>query len=170
MSGSDAMALRHRAMDLLARREHSRGELARKLRDRFPAASGESIDAALTRLADENLQSDRRFAEEYLRQRMRRGFGWLHISADLLARGVDEDVVAGLARPAEEWLALAEDLASTRLRGQTCPACGDRDHQRLFRFLRNRGFSAEIAHMALRKHLREPESRTGMRNRGIWYD
>ncbi len=154
MSGSDAAALRRRAMDLLARREHSRLELARKLRDRFPAADQESIDAALARLAGENLQSDRRFATEFLRLRMRRGFGWLHIRADLQARGVDDGMIAALERSDEEWLALAEELVSSRLGDKQEIARESRNRRRLFRFLQGRGFPAEIARRALRKYTR----------------
>ena len=155
MSKSGDVALRCRAMDLLARREHSRQELAGKLRARFPDASGESIGAVLANLAREKLQSDRRFAEEYLRMRMRRGFGWLRIRADLLMRGVDEDLVASLSRPDGEWLALAEDLASARLAGSERLVSGGREHRRLFRFLQNRGFPTEIAHKSLRARLRK---------------
>ncbi len=147
------MALRRRAMDLLARREHSRCELARKLRDRFPEAEPESVKDVLARLAEENLQSDGRFAEEYVRMRMRRGFGWLHIRADLQARGVDEDIISDFSRPDDEWLALAENLAASRLRGQTDLAPGSRDHQRLFRFLQSRGFPAEITHKSLQSYI-----------------
>lgn len=142
-------------MDLLARREHSRGELARKLQDRFPEADPESVDEVLARLAEENLQSDRRFAEEYVRMRMRRGFGWLHIRADLQAKGVDEDIIAALSRTDDEWLALAENLVASRLRGQVGLAPGSRDHQRLFRFLQSRGFPADIAHKSLQSHIRK---------------
>lgn len=151
MSGSGATALRRRAMDLLARREHSRGELARKLQDRFPEAAPESVEDVLTRLAEENLQSDRRFTEEYVRMRMRRGFGWLRIRADLQARGVADAIVSDFARPDEEWLELAESLMDSRLSGQEDLRPGSREHQRLFRFLQGRGFSAEIAHKSLRK-------------------
>lgn len=150
------MALRRRAMDFLARREHSRHELAGKLQDRFPEADRETIDAVLDQLAGESLQSDQRFAEEYLRMRMRRGFGWLRIRADLQARGVDQEIIASLSRPDEEWLSLAERLIDSRLGGQGGLAPGSRDHQRLFRFLQGRGFSAEIAQEALQSHIRKP--------------
>ena len=153
MSGPDVISLRRRAMDLLAHREHSRRELAGKLQARFPEASLASIDAALAKLASENLQSDQRFAEDYLRMRMRRGFGWLHIRADLQARGVDDSVIAALERPDEEWLALAEDLVSSRQRGNGALAPGSRDHQRLFRFLQGRGFPAEISHKSLQSRI-----------------
>jgi len=153
MSGSGATALRRRAMDLLARREHSRFELARKLRDRFPDADPEFVEDVLARLAEENLQSDRRFAEEYVRMRMRRGFGWLRIRVDLKARGVADSIVSDFARPDEEWLELAESLVDLRLSGRKCLMSGGREHQRLFRFLQSRGFSAEIARESLRKRL-----------------
>lgn len=153
MSKSDVVALRRRAMDLLARREHSRQELSLKLRDRFPEAEPELVDEVLTKLAQENLQSDQRFAEAYLRMRMQRGFGWLHIRADLQSRGVGEDIITTLARPDEEWLALAEAAVVSRLGRQEGLLFGDRNHQRLFRFLQSRGFSAEIAHEILRKFI-----------------
>ncbi|MEK1907640.1 MAG: recombination regulator RecX, partial [Pseudomonas sp.] len=50
------VAVRRTAMDLLARREHGRVELARKLRQR--GAADELIDSALDRLAEEGLLSE----------------------------------------------------------------------------------------------------------------
>ena len=149
-----SVALRRRAMDLLARREHSRAELAVKLRDRFADADPDRIDSVLDKLASENLQSDRRFAGEYLRMRMRRGFGWLHIRAELQTRGVADSIISDLARPDEEWLELAGNLVDSRLAGQRNLTPGSREHQRLFRFLQGRGFSAEISHKSLQSHIR----------------
>ena len=152
-SGCDSgfVALRRRAMDLLARREHSRAELAAKLQDRFAEADPDAIESVLDKLAAENLQSDRRFAGEYLRMRMRRGFGWLHIRGELQTRGVADSIISELVRPDEEWLELAESLVDSRLAGQKDLTPGGREHQRLFRFLQGRGFSAETAHRSLRK-------------------
>ena len=48
-------------MDLLARREHGRVELTRKLRQR--GADPEMIDAALDRLTEEGLLSESRYLE-----------------------------------------------------------------------------------------------------------
>ncbi len=141
-------------MDFLARREHSREELAAKLLDRFPGANRVLIETVLSRLADENLQSDRRFAEAYLRKRMERGYGWLHIGASLRAKGVAEDILRGLARPDEDWLALAAHQLASRLGADGRLVAGSREHQRLYRHLHSRGFPAEIAHKALQTHLR----------------
>ena len=56
---------RHIAMDLLARREHSRRELISKLKVR--GFEGEEVEAYLDRLAEKGLQSDHKFAESYIR-------------------------------------------------------------------------------------------------------
>ena len=154
MSKPDAVALRRRAMDLLARREHSRYELSGKLRDRFPEAGPGLIDEVLAALEEENLLSDQRFAEEFLRMRMRRGFGWLHIRADLQSRGLNDALTADLERPEEDWLELAESVACSRLGGQGNLVPGGREHQRIFRFLQSRGFAAGIAHKSLQKFIR----------------
>ena len=66
-------AVRRVAMDLLARREHGRVELARKLRRR--GASAELIEAALDRLCEEGLLSDARFLEAFVHSRARAGGG-----------------------------------------------------------------------------------------------
>jgi len=75
-------------MDLLARREHSRVELAQKLRKRDFAA--EEIEQAVIELIDEGLQSDSRFTENYIHYRANRGYGPHHIRAELAQRGVEE--------------------------------------------------------------------------------
>jgi len=150
-------ALRHRAMDWLARREHSRLELARKLARRFPEAGPQQIDGVIAALAAENLQSDERFAENYLSRRKSQGFGWLHIRANLQARGVGEALIAGIAPPEAEWLEVAQSALRKKLRGieaDTGIAPGSPTHHRLSRFLANRGFPPQIARQALRIYLK----------------
>lgn len=60
------VAVRRAAMDLLARREHGRAELSRKLRQR--GASAELIDPALDRLAEEGLLDESRYLESFIAQ------------------------------------------------------------------------------------------------------
>ena len=81
-------AVRAQAVRLLARREHSQVELARKLE-----AKGHDSDVAkqvVTELACQGLQSDRRFVEAFVRSRLGRGQGERKIRADLYARGIDD--------------------------------------------------------------------------------
>ena len=56
-------ALREAALRLLARREHSRRELAQKLRRRFPDIPGERLEAEIKALAEAGYQSDERRQE-----------------------------------------------------------------------------------------------------------
>ena len=74
-------AVRRAAMDLLARREHGRAELTRKLRQR--GAPAELIEAALERLADEGLLSESRYIESFIRGRASSGYGPLRIREEL---------------------------------------------------------------------------------------
>ena len=151
-------ALRRRAMDLLARREHSRFELADKLARRFPEAESAQIDSVIERLAEESLQSDERFAESYLYRRRRDGFGWLHIRASLQARGVNDAIIAAIAPPDvdTESIGLAREALARKMSPDEVEAGivpRGKAHQRLFRFLTNRGFPPEIAHRVLHEHL-----------------
>ena len=82
----DLTAIRRSAMDLLARREHGRVELTRKLRQR--GACPEMIDIALDRLTEEGLLSESRYLESYIRYRARSGYGPLRIREELNQRGL----------------------------------------------------------------------------------
>ena len=61
------------AVRLLASREHSRGELRRKLASR--CGDDRLLEQALNNLTEQGLQSDGRFAEQYVLSRKRKGFG-----------------------------------------------------------------------------------------------
>lgn len=64
------MSAYEKAVDLLKTREHTAAELRRKLRDKgFKACE---IDDAVETLIDEGYLSDERFAEVYLRSRLRK--------------------------------------------------------------------------------------------------
>src|SRR3990167_2544794 len=83
------VAVRRAAMDLLARREHGRVELTRKLRQR--GAPVELIDAALERLVQEGLLSEARYLESFVGYRARAGYGPLRIREELIQRGLSRD-------------------------------------------------------------------------------
>ena len=89
-------SLRSRAMRFLARREHSRAELARKLAP--IAAEGEGVEALLDELATKGWLSDARYAELAVRSRARR-FGPLKVAHQLRVKGVGEETITLLSRP-----------------------------------------------------------------------
>lgn len=131
--------IRRAAMDFLARREHGRDELIAKLSRRFPECPA-WIDEAVEQLAAENLQSDFRFAESFVRARVQRGQGPLKITAALRGKGMDDDMIARAFEECEvDWFSLAEAVYSKRF-GQASP--GDaKERAKRSRFMQSRGFS-----------------------------
>jgi regulatory protein len=137
---------RHVAMDLLARREHSRAELRDKLARRD--YDNADIDAALDRLTGEGLADDGRFVSSFVAARIRKGQGPIRIRAELQERGVATALVAAALAEPHDWLALARDVRQRRF-GAALPA--DRAAQaRQGRFLEYRGFTAEQVRAALK--------------------
>ncbi len=147
---SDVPVLRRAAMDFLARREHSFRELTRKMQLKFPDSKPEAIEAVLDVLRAEKLQSDERFAESWVRYRQSRGFGYLHILADLKERGISASVIdRHLFSDDDVWIESVHNLIGKRLGTAQKIACGSEDHQKLMRYLQSRGFAASEINKAL---------------------
>ena len=126
------------ATRLLARREHSRHELRGKLR-----ASGhaeEAVEAALETLREQNLQSDRRFAEACVRSLAERGYGSRRVRHELRQRGVAVELAGELERQArqQDWT-----RAVAALRRKTRARLLERAP--LLRFLASRGYPEAVA-------------------------
>lgn len=133
----DDGAIRAQAIKLLARREHAPAELHRKLGQR--GYERVAIERVLAELAEENLLSEKRYAESVVRARIERGQGPARIAAELTRAGVDEtEADAAIAEAGADWSALAAAARHKRF-GAGKPA--DRS-QRLkqMRFLQQRGF------------------------------
>ena len=131
-------SLKSRAMRFLARREHSREELRRKLAAKV--AEGESLDAVLDELARQGWLSDTRFAEHMVRAKARR-FGPLRLAQELRNRGVvAEDIAAGIRGAGADGEASIEAIWRRRFRA--APE-NEREKMRQVRFLQGRGFPVE---------------------------
>ncbi len=141
----DAAALRERAIGLLARREHSRRELLDKLARR--GCDVALAEVVVEQLASDNLQSDARFAELYVQQRVARGHGELRIRSELVQRGIAAELSdAALAAAEIDWFAAAERALEKKWRAG---APENDPLGRGMRFLCGRGFSHEQAREAV---------------------
>lgn len=139
-------AVRRAAMDLLARREHGRVELSRKLRAR--GASPELIEPALERLADQGLLSEARYLESYVRMRANAGYGPLRIREELTQRGLDrEDVEQALRDSGFDW---GEQLRDVWSRKFGALPDDQRERARQGRFLSYRGYPLDLIGRLLR--------------------
>lgn len=134
-------SVRRAAMDCLARREHSFHELRQKLQDKCPNAEREEIEQELSRLREENLQSDERFADALVRYRQARGYGYLSIRQELQRRGIPGELISQVLKPDDaQWARSLRKLVSARINPVEPMHCGSRQHARLLRFLQARGF------------------------------
>ena len=146
---SPLITLRRAAMNYLARREHSFHELILKLGEKYPEFDkNDEILPALTRLKNENLQSDQRFLESYVRYRRNKGFGPIKIEAELYQKGVDSnDVKTELYSEDNDWNDICQQAFQKRFR---CIDTGSlAEIQRYQRFLIQRGFLTENIRAAL---------------------
>ena len=135
--GSDtAVELRTRALRLLARREHSRQELGRKLSPR--AESSDALNALLDSLEAKKQLSDERFASERAHV-LSRKYGAARIRQDLKARGVDARTIDSVF--SEGDLERARAILDRKYRD---PASTREERAKRMRFLQGRGFSSEI--------------------------
>jgi regulatory protein len=133
--------LRKRALALLARREHSRAELAARLAPR--AESEAALAALLDDLERRGALSDERYAEARARS-LARKYGAARIRHELRAKGVAEALV--------ERAAAGDELERARAilaRRYAQPAATQEERARRARFLQGRGFSHDTIRRAL---------------------
>ncbi len=142
----DPAECERRAVALLARREHSRRELERKLGAQGFLAP--LIEETLDRLEQNGLLSGQRFLSSFIASRAARGSGPLKIRAELAQRGIGSaDADAALRASREDWSAIACRARAKRF-GEPVPS-DFAERARQARFLRGRGFDAEHIEQAL---------------------
>lgn len=135
------VAVRRTAMDLLARREHGRVELTRKLRQR--GALPDMIDTALDRLTEEGLLSESRYLESFVSYRARSGYGPLRIREELSLRGLQRtDIELALRESGINWQEQLEDTWRRKFAGHL--PIDARERAKQGRFLSYRGYSMEM--------------------------
>jgi regulatory protein len=134
------------ALDILARREHSIGEMREKLgaRAEHYEWSADEIEAALQALSEEGLLSEARFVERFVGSYTRRGHGPVWLRAELERRGIAGQVIAeALASADTDWHEVADDVRRKRFGAE--PPADYKERAKPARFLQYRGFTAEQA-------------------------
>jgi regulatory protein len=132
------MTLRARALNLLARREHSRVELGHKL---SPHGEADEVDALLDQLEQENLLSNTRYAEALAHLRAGR-HGSLRLKSDLHNKGVPDEVISNVMTDAREGDLAAARVVWGKKFGQ--PPANAAERAKQMRFLAGRGFPLDI--------------------------
>lgn len=135
---STSQQVRHTAVKLLARREHSCLELQQKLKQRgYP---NDLIQQELEKLMAKGVLSDQRFAESYIRARSQKGYGPQRIISELQQRGIDSTIgYEYIEQMEKDWLQLAEQIRSKKF-GKKLPQ-DFAEKAKQMRFLQYRGFA-----------------------------
>lgn len=133
------LSLRGRALRLLAQREHSRAELAGKLRPH--CETPDELDALLTDLEAKGWLDDKRASDSLVHRKSGR-FGAARIRQDLQTKGLSPELIAsaleGLqASESERALSVWQKKFGT-------PAQTPAERAKQMRFLLARGFSASV--------------------------
>ncbi|SMB23789.1 Regulatory protein RecX [Sterolibacterium denitrificans] len=165
---SPQVTLRALAIKLLAQREHSRAELARKLAAKAgrmgvgatPAGhtattqpptppTAEDIDKVLDQLERQGLLSDTRAAQAYVRGHAAR-FGASRLAHSLRMRGIDAELID--ASLAQEEIEDERTRAAAVWRSKFNSVPRDaREWARQARFLQGRGFAVDVIRRLLRE-------------------
>ncbi len=128
--------LRERALRLLARREHGRAELARKLRTY--ASPEEELETLLEDLSRRGLLSDERYAESRAHA-LSRKYGAARIAHELHSKGLDKGLVEQTAKAARATeIERAREVWRRKFR--IAPRTRE-ERAKQMRFLQSRGFS-----------------------------
>ncbi|MDH3608434.1 MAG: recombination regulator RecX [Gammaproteobacteria bacterium] len=126
---------------MLARREHTRLELTRKLKAKDFTDS--EIEEQIEVLIQDGLQSDERYAENYVHMRRKRGYGPLKIKQELQQRGVSSDLVDAFVEINDKiWLKTACQAYEKKFGANTSDSANERAKR--MRFLQSRGFTGDI--------------------------
>ena len=130
--------LRERALRLLARREHSRAELARKLES--TGFVQQDIAPLLDEFETKNWLSDRRFAESYVADHRARA-GSVKLAYDLRQRGVSDAIIeVVLSENHDSELERAREVWKKKFGSSPTDRA---EKARQMRFLQSRGFEAD---------------------------
>ena len=145
------LSLKARAIGMLARREHARAELGRKLATH--ARPDDDVESVLDLLEREGLLSDARYSEQMaLRHRGRHGPS--RLQQKLRGSGVSEAAmqpVVAAARAEEPTQAMA-----VLRRKFSAPPGDSAEWARQARYLHNRGFGPDVIRQALRAPFDSP--------------
>ena len=145
-AAQDPKAIEAAAVRLLARREHSTGELRRKLLSRGHTAS--AIEPVLDKLSGKKLVSDDRYVASFVHHHARRGQGPIRIRAELRQQGIpDERIEQELQAGGTDWRGLAGEVRRRKFGAGLPKALSERAKQA--RFLQYRGFDADQIRAAL---------------------
>jgi regulatory protein len=142
-----AAELKKIAIDLLSRRDHSRQELAQKLKQK--GGLDDDIQQVLDWCGAENYQSESRYAALLVRSKINKGYGPLYLSQAAREQGISKELLSQTIETLEiDWFALA--LAQYQKKYLGKPVEDFHEKQKRMAYLQRRGFNGSQIQYALK--------------------
>lgn len=145
MDSGSTKACYQKALQILARRDHSCAELRFKLKSHdFERPEIEAVIGECERL---NYLNDTRFAASYLKLLQRKGFGINSVQHKLYTKGISKAIIEDTVAPYRDddvQLNLCRHVLAKKIKNLTGQKAYAELRPKLQRFLFNRGFSSHI--------------------------
>ncbi len=126
-------------LKMLMRREHSRLELFQKLQTK--GFDFDVVKNSISKLVEQNYQSDDRFSEEFIQMRFNQGKGPVKISSELKMRGINTFDLSVF-----DWFQLAKEIRQRKFGDFSSLDFKETAKQK--RFLQSRGFTLDQINQA----------------------
>ena len=126
-------------LKMLMRREHSRLELFQKLQTK--GFDVDVVNNSISKLVEQNYQSDDRFSEEFIQMRFNQGKGPVKISSELKMRGINTFDLSVF-----DWFQLAKEIRQRKFGDFSSLDFKETAKQK--RFLQSRGFTLDQINQA----------------------
>tara|TARA_B000000477_G_scaffold19407_1_gene16695 strand:- start:3254 stop:3631 length:378 start_codon:yes stop_codon:yes gene_type:complete len=124
---------------MLMRREHSKLELSQKLQAKgFDIVD---VNSSISKLVQQNYQSDDRFSEGFILMRFNQGKGPVKIASELKMRGIDTFDLSIF-----DWFKLAKEIRQRKFGDASSLDYKEMAKQK--RFLQSRGFNLDQINQA----------------------
>ena len=121
------------------RREHSKLELFKKLQ--LKGYDDDVINSSISKLVEQNYQSDDRFAEDFIQMRFNQGKGPVKIALELKTRGINTFDLSTF-----DWFQLAKEIRQKKFGDVSSLDYKETAKQK--RFLQSRGFNLDQINQA----------------------
>ena len=126
-------------LKMLMRREHSRLELFQKLQTK--GFDVDVVNNSISKLIEQNYQSDDRFSEEFIQMRFNQGKGPVKIASELKMRGINTFDLSVF-----DWFQLAKEIRQRKFGDLSSLDFKETAKQK--RFLQSRGFTLDQINQA----------------------
>ena len=126
-------------LKMLMRREHSRLELFQKLQTK--GFDVDVVNNSISKLVEQNYQSDDRFSEEFIQMRFNQGKGPVKIASELKMRGINTFDLSVF-----DWFQLAKEIRQRKFGDLSSLDFKETAKQK--RFLQSRAFNLDQINQA----------------------